>query len=529
MTSSGSGSSQLAQLNHPILTDVVFRNASQSSTGLSYNGRTLTRGTLGFIEYAKLRGFLPSSSPQNDKLDLAEKNLSPLEKVVKAVQLQLIGHLDSHVRAQLFQTATSFHELKEASLKGRNDLISKLIQHVKGDLRTLKPQDIAVLQEIGSSITSLNLSRIALTPQMLEEIVRLFPRLQELDFSYIRITDACISKLEPLKPYLTALHITKSDAAITSNGLKVISKFSLLKKLNIEAFLFTDAGIRFLGNLPKLEYLSLTTTLALLKRATMQELGEKLKSLQALHLIGFIYESGFINESVALLNLSLFTNLRELIIDPKEVEISVPDPVFAEIGKLTKLRALKIQATRDIRIAITTDKALEYLSNLTQLEKLDIWPPFHTDKEKLENCLKSFSHLTDLQITHCVFDAPDFMNFYTDAEKLFEVVANSCKALKRLCFSKYYSPHTQKFQQLTTLPELEQIEFRDARHLPRTIFENLDKFPKLKKLVISNCRKITLADVENARASQKKMPIIEFTASLEDPADSESDDSDDDN
>jgi hypothetical protein len=256
-SSSSSGSSKLSRLNHPQLTDLIYNNASQPPCTHTYNGRALTlpRGTRGFIEFAKLRGFLPSTSKQNNQQDLVPKKLSLFENVMKNVQLHMVGFLDSQARASFFQTTSSFHNLKEASLKERSDLISKLIKHVNGDVRTLHSDDIAVLKEISWSITSLNLPNIPFTAQKLEAIERLFPYLQEIDITSLnlsgspvtpeklediarrfphlqklnldncRITDDCLVKLKPLRPTLSELHVRNCD--ITIIGTRIIAEFFL--------------------------------------------------------------------------------------------------------------------------------------------------------------------------------------------------------------------------------------------------------------------------------------------------------------
>jgi hypothetical protein len=72
------------------------------------------------------------------------------------------------------------------------------------------------------------------------------------------------------------------------------------------------------------------------------------------------------------------------------------------------------------------------------------------------------------------------------------------------------------FQKLVVLSNLERIEFKSANNCPQpVIFENLDQFPKLKKLVIFDCRSITTDAVVAARASKNNMPEIEFTPSTE--------------
>ena len=498
MQSYHSTSSQVSQLNHPRLTNLIYKNVSQPSDTLSYNGRALTRGTRGFIEYAQLR-FLPSSTNQSQTLNLANKKLSLLESVAKDVRLHLIKFLNPISRAKFFQTTRFFHDLKEASLKERSDLISKLIKHVNGDLSVLNPQDHELLQAIGPSIISLNLSNIPLTPEKLEKIIRIFPCIQELEFNNCEITDVCLEELKPLND-LSALHLKKLD--LRGNALSVISEITNLKKLSIDAAIITDEGLRFLGNLSQLEFLSLSVKVIHLPiMMTLQGFGEKLKSLQALHLNGLRFEQG------ALLSLSHFTNLRDLTLTSVG---DICDPVFQEIGKLTKLRVLKIRS----EVTDSTDKALEHLSKLTGLEMLDFRPPCRCSKGSFENFLKSFPHLTDL----CIVTSPTFLG---DAE-LFEVIASSCQSLKRLSFHFFHGVG-EEFHQLAALPELERIEFESAdARLKSIIFENLDQFPKLKKLVISDCQSITSNDVESARASQKKMPEIEF---IPYSSDSESEDS----
>ena len=517
--------SQVSRLNHPLLTDIIYNNVSQPPATLSYNGRALTRGTRGFIEYAQFRGFLPSSTNQSQTLHLAKKNLSPLESVVKEVTLHLTKFLGPVERASFFQTTRFFHDLKEESLKGRSDLINKLIEHVNGDLRSLHSQDRRVLQEIGASILSLDLSSIALSPEKLEEIVRIFPCIQKLVFmefpgvwplpdNIVETLETCLKKLKPLKSSLSLLDLDAWE--ISLNALRVLSEFPHLKKLHIRTKDVSNEQLGLLSNFSQLESLSLSGQVIHLplRTETMQELGKKLKSLQTLHLHGLCVEQG------ALLTLSQFTNLRDLTLTSVGVRDiyggnllgGIHDPVFQEIGKLTKLRSLKIHA--DVENA--TDKALEYLSNLRGLEKLNFQPSWDCSKESFEKFLKSFPHLTDLSIvTNRAFcmDAGLFEFAASSCKALtpFKIIASSCKALTRLSFH-YFPGVVDEFHQLAQLPNLERIEFESAQAgLKSIIFENLDQFPKLKKLVISDCQGITLEDVESARTSQKRMPEIEFT------------------
>ena len=521
MQSSYSNSTQLSQFNYPILTD-RYRNVSPSSSALSS-----LRGTRQIIEYAKLKGFLDSPANKN--------NLSLLEQVTKDVLIRVIGYMDATTRARFFQTTAFFQNLKEESLRGRCDLTSQLTRTC--DIQALHILDRLVLQKTGRTITSLKLANIQFTPEKFELIVRLFPYLQEIELrnfalgdAYCKLSGACLEKLKALK-YLSTLVL--DDRVIPETNLRIISEFTHLKKLSIRGFLATDAGnatdagIRFLGNLSQLEFLSLELSENGLTYPIMQEL--KLKNLQVLR----IY-CKYLQEDV-LVDLSLFTNLKELIIDTwKAYPHHITDPVFKEIGKLTKLTSLTITQNFE-----TTDQALEYLSTLPKLEKLDFCLPWKYSKESLENCLKSFPHLTDLHISQSTYRIKPHPKW------LFEVVAENCKGLKRLAFSDLTNGINNflKFAALpeskSKLPELKSIEFENSGKLQSAgIIESFDQFTKLETFVFSEFvfsvnRKITKNDIEQAKANGnessgseveyvKKLPAIEFTESNGNESDSDS-------
>lgn len=490
------------QVNHPRLTNVIYKNVSSPSATHIYNGRALvlTRGTKGFIEFAKIL-------QQNKQTDLTNKKLSLLENAPQVIQEKVFSFLDPASRACVLQTASPFHKMKEASLKGRNDLVQKFVEFMHFDLSALSNDDIAVLQEAGASITALTLLDIYLSEEKLEKLVRLFPRLLELNLNNCLTTDAHLSVLKSLKN-LSSLEFNKlNEFSITNTGLEVISQFTRLKKLSVESQYISDNGIRTLAKLSKLEFLSLSRAddaeeISGITRETLKELGQNLKNLRTFRLANFLSHldnDDGINE--VLVSLSFFTNLEELIID-NCAEVELADLCYEAIGKLHKLRNLKIYFNE------RQAKALEELSKLSQLQKLEFEAYDWRNSESSAKFFLCLSQLTDLTVEGypCSRD---------ESECLFELIARNCTQLKRLCLRDKFQFAGEKFHELTALAQLERLEFKVCGFLQNTILDSLDQFQKLDTVVISNCPMITNEDIEKAKAAHKGLPNIEYTPPFE--------------
>lgn len=420
VSTSSLNASHGAEFYHPILTNVVYKKASQSSTGLTYGDVALTRGTRGFVEFAQLLAQERASNQERAPTHrLAKRTKATLEDVPSAVLVNIIDFMDVGTRASFIQTSRAHHKLKEASLRGRDDLISKLLEYIKGDLSLLPYQDRMLVQGTGPTIRSLKLTDVSFSLQMLRELA---------------------------------------------------------------------------ANFSQLESLSLTNTEGTMRMPNvyLQELGTRLKNLQSLCFTGFMLHQG---DSFGL---QPFKKLRQFRIDHGYCTANYQDSEFEELGKLTKLTDLKMRGV------ITFDaKPLEYLANLSNLEKLTISRhALHgSNPEVLKKFLSSFSRLTELNI-ELSEKGPVQLTFLED-------IALSCANLKRLTVLNLNC--TYRFEQLAKLTELEHLEFRDGTWFSRDILKSLDQFPKLQKIVIDKCAGIYTSDVEKARLSTKKMPEIKFT------------------
>jgi hypothetical protein len=197
-------------------------------------------------------------------------------------------------------------------------------------------------------------------------IIAKFTKLEKLS-----LTHSMITTINPLAELSHLTHLRLSSCKqIAAEGMFTISKFSQLSSLNLNKTFITTDVIEYLS---EMKYLT------------------RLEIIPATEVNSIRGEKPFITH---LAKLKTLIHLNLTFLDPTNEELKT-------IGSLTNLRFLSIPIYNSAEDEYYDDIGLAYLSNLTELLKLEISNNNKITTSGLKLCLPCFKYLTVLTLNIC--------------------------------------------------------------------------------------------------------------------------------